>query len=149
MKVRELARKPPVAAQPDATVRDVARLMNDGVVGAVVVTDGERPVGIVTDRDLVLRALARGLPADARVDAVMTPEVLVLDADAPLGRAMELFEHHAVRRIPLVEDGRLVGLLSVDDLLVNAVTELACVVRPVTGQTIFGHREAHHELAET
>jgi signal-transduction protein with cAMP-binding, CBS, and nucleotidyltransferase domain len=149
MEVRELTRKPPVSAPVQATVADVARLMDDKVVGAVVVVDGERPVGIVTDRDLVVRAVARGLPPDARIDDIMTTDLVVLDATAPPAEAVRLFEHHSVRRIPLVEGDQLVGVLSVDDLLVNAVSELSAVIRPITGQVIFGHAEPHASLAET
>jgi signal-transduction protein with cAMP-binding, CBS, and nucleotidyltransferase domain len=148
MQVRHLTRKEPVSVGPETPVREVARVMDERVVGAVVVVDGERPIGIVTDRDLVVRLLARGLPDDARVDSVMTVDPVVLDADASPTRAVHLFERHAVRRLPLVDAGRFVGLLAVDDLLVNTVADLTAVVRPITGEVIFGHPEPHATLAE-
>ena len=62
MQVRHLARKEPVSVGPETPVREVARVMDERVVGAVVVVDGERPIGIVTDRDLVVRLLAGASP---------------------------------------------------------------------------------------
>jgi CBS domain-containing protein len=110
-------------------------------VGAVVVTEAERPIGIVTDRDLALRVVARRLPSDARVDAVMSTDVVTLPAGADLREAIRLFAVHPIRRLPLVEGGRLVGVLTMDDLLVDVIGDLTALVRPVTGQVIFGHPE--------
>ena len=78
----------------------------------------------------------------------MTTDVIVLDADAPPHDAIGLFERHGIRRLPLVESERLVGLLTVDDLLVNTISDLTAVVRPITGQVIFGHPEAGAALME-
>jgi CBS domain-containing protein len=148
MHVGQLTRKQPVSVGPDTPVQIVARMMDQRAVGAVVVVEQGRPVGIVTDRDLVVRSLALGLPVDARVDGLMTPDPVLLDATASPHDAVGLFEHHGVRRIPLVEDGRLVGVLTLDDLLVNTVSDLTAIVRPITGQVIFGHPEAHATLVE-
>ena len=148
MNLRQLTRKDAVSVAPSTSVRDVARLMDEGVVGAVVVVDDGRPIGIVTDRDLVVRSMARGLPLDGRVDSVMTFDPVVAEAVDPPNQAVRLFERYAVRRLPLVAAGQLVGLLGVDDLLVNTVADLAAVVRPITGQVIFGHPEPHDTLVE-
>jgi CBS domain-containing protein len=148
MHVGQLTRKQSVSVSPDTPVQEVARLMDQRAVGAVVVVEGGRPVGIVTDRDLAVRSLALGLPVDARVDSLMAPDPVLLDAAASPRDAVGLFEHHGVRRIPLVEDGRLVGVLALDDLLVNTVSDLTAIVRPITGQVIFGHPEAHAALVE-
>jgi CBS domain-containing protein len=142
MRAIETIRKPATTITADRTIADAAELMEAAVVGAVVVVDGERPVGIVTDRDLTVRALARRLPWNARVDTVMSTDLVTLDADADLRDALPLFREHALRRLPLVSDGRMVGMLTVDDLFVDLVSDLADVVRPLTGQLIFGHREA-------
>jgi CBS domain-containing protein len=115
--------------------------MDTHVVGALVVVDGERPVGMVTDRDITIRAVARDIPADARVDAVMSSDVVVLDADADLREALAIFHSNAIRRLPLVHDGRVVGMLTTDDLLVDLVTNLGDLLRPITGQVVFGYPE--------
>ena len=62
---------------------------------------------------------------------------------------MALFEHHGVRRLPLVEADRVIGLLAVDDLLVNTIADLTAAVRPITGQVLFGHPESGAALVES
>lgn len=141
MKARDAIRKPPATIAAGATIGDAARLMDKRSVGALVVLDGERPVGIVTDRDLVVRGVARQVPSDARIDMVMTTEPVTLDADADLRQAMSIFYRSPFRRLPLVDDGRMVGLLSVDDLVLDLVNDLDSLVRPVFGQVIFGGPE--------
>jgi CBS domain-containing protein len=129
MRARDAIRKLPVTIRPEATIAEAARLMDQAVVGALVVVDHERPVGIVTDRDLAIRAVGRRIPADSRVDSVMSSEPITLPADADVREAIAVFERHAVRRLPLVEDGRMVGMLTVDDLVIDSVTDLANMVR--------------------
>lgn len=141
MKALDAVRKRPVTVGRGATVAEVAGLMDRLVVGAVVVVEDDRPVGIVTDRDLVVRGLARNLAPDGRVDSVMSTEVITLGATTDVREAVRVFEHHAFRRLPLVDDGRMVGMLTVDDLLVDEVGDLSALVRAVTGQVIFGHPE--------
>ncbi|HLI74552.1 MAG TPA: CBS domain-containing protein [Acidimicrobiales bacterium] len=141
MKARDATRKMPVTVSADATVSDVAELMDRRAVGAVIVTDDERPTGIVTDRDLAVRVLARRLPPDARVDSVMSTDVMTLPANADLREAMRLFADHPIRRLPLVDGGRLIGVLTMDDLMVDVISDLTSLVRPVTGQVLFGHPE--------
>ena len=141
MQARDATRKAPVTVAPDTAVAEVAALMDRAVVGGVVVVDGDHPVGIVTDRDLAVRALARRAPADARVDSVMSTDLVTLDASADLRDAIRIFSSHAIRRLPLVDGGRMVGMITVDDLVVDVATDLAELIRPLTGQLIFGHPE--------
>jgi len=141
MQAKDASRKMPVTASPDTTLASVAKLMNETAVGAVVVVDGDLPVGIVTDRDLVVRALARNLPLDSRVDAVMSTPLVTLGAAADLREALRVFTANAIRRLPLLENGQMVGMVTVDDLLMNMATDLADLVRPITGEVIFSHRE--------
>jgi signal-transduction protein with cAMP-binding, CBS, and nucleotidyltransferase domain len=138
-----------VTIAPDASIADAADLMNREVVGAVVVVDHDHPVGIVTDRDLVVRGLVRRLPLDARIDSVMTTELVTLPADADLHDAMALFHRHPIRRLPLVEDGRMTGMITVDDVAIDLVSELDSLFRPVTGQVIFGAPEREEPLVVT
>lgn len=141
MRAIDAARKPPVTASCDSTVAQVAQLMDDQVVGAVVVTDRARPVGIVTDRDLAIRAVARGIPGDGRVDSVMSTDLVTLEASADARDAVAIFGSHPFRRLPLVEGDRMVGMLTVDDLVMNEANDLGTLLRAVTGQVIFGHPE--------
>jgi len=141
VQAKDASRKVPMTVPPDHSLVEVAKLMDEGAVGAVVIVDNERPVGIVTDRDLVVRALVRGLSLDSRIDAVMSTGLVTLGATADLREAVRIFAQHAFRRLPLVEEGRMVGMLTVDDLLMDVVSDLANLVRPITAEVIFGHRE--------
>jgi CBS domain-containing protein len=138
MQAREAIRKAPTTIPSGSSIADAARLMDRKMIGALVVVDGDRPVGIVTDRDLAVRGLGRQLPGDASVDRVMSPDLVTLPADADLRKAINTFYSHAIRRLPLVEDGRMVGMLTVDDLMIDLVNDLDSLVRPVFGQVVFG-----------
>jgi CBS domain-containing protein len=143
MHAREAARKIPVTITPESTVTEAAELMDQAVVGAlVVVEDDGRPVGIVTDRDLVVRGVARRTSFDARVDSVMSTDLVTLAPDADLRDALKVFETTPIRRLPLVEDGHLVGMVTVDDLVIDLTSDLGRLSRPITGQVLFGHRES-------
>ncbi len=141
MRAIEAIRKPAVTVSPEATLQHAAQLMDTHAVGSLVVVRGDEVRGIVTDRDLVLRGVARALPSDARVDAVMTADVVTMDADDDLRGVLPRFASNAIRRVPLVRDGKLVGLLAVDDLLIDLIADLNDLARPITGEVIFGHRE--------
>ncbi|CAJ64937.1 hypothetical protein FRAAL6314 [Frankia alni ACN14a] len=99
-------------------------------------------VGIVTDRDIVLRGVARGIGPDGRIDALMTTEVITVPAGMGVERAYEIFRDHAIRRLPVLDGRRIVGLVSVDDLLIRSEREIADLVHPLCEETFAPHREA-------
>jgi CBS domain-containing protein len=143
MRIDETRRRSAVAVQPDDTIAATAEVMDRAGVGAVAVIEDGRPVGIVTDRDLVRRGLARHLAADARVDGVMTSPVLGVRGDEDVRAAFPLFRRHAVRRLAVVDaEGRFTGMLTVDDLLIDLAADLNDITRPVTAETIFGHHDS-------
>lgn len=139
MKVRDFTLRHPVTIACDATIAAAAQLLADRGVGALVVTDHDRPVGIVTDRDLVTRALAKGVPTDARVDSCMTANLLALDADAEFDDLVHTFGHHAVRRVAVVDHDRVVGVVSLDDVLVHLAGGLGDVTKVLAAQIMFPH----------
>lgn len=141
MRTIDATRGSAVAIEPHHTIAQAAQLMEQAGVGALVVLDGHAVAGMVTDRDLVRRALARGLAPDARIDAVMTSPVVTADADGDLRSTVALFRSHAVRRLPLVRNGEFVGMFTVDDALVGIAQELSAVTRPVTAELLFAHRD--------
>lgn len=142
MRTMDVIRRSGVGIGPERTVREAAAVMEQAGVGALAVIDGERLVGVVTDRDLVRRALARGLAPDARVDGVMSSPVVTIDAAADLHEAFALFRTHGVRRLAVTDGERFVGMITVDDLLVNLAGDLADLARPVTAEILFAHRDA-------
>lgn len=110
----------PVATAPTtASVREVAAKMEDYGLGSVVVLDqAQRPVGIVTDRDLAIRVIAEGRDPDAAVAAdVMSKPLLTASPDEPLETLVERMAAGGIRRLPVVRDERLVGIVAADDLL--------------------------------
>lgn len=145
MRAIDATRKPVLTIEASATLEAAAQLMHDASVGALVVTDGGDPVGIVTDRDIVVRGVRRGTPSDARIDSVMTRGVVAMDADADLREALGVLRAHEFRRLPLTREGKLVAVLSTDDVLIEIVNRLIDVVHPITGQVL--HREPERDQA--
>jgi CBS domain-containing protein len=142
VKIVEATRRSAIGIEPDRSVAQAAQLMERAGVGALVVLDDDAVVGIVTDRDLVRRVLARRLPADTRIDSAMTTPVITADADADLSEAFALFNEHAIRRLPIVSDGRFVGMFTIDDALVAIARDLGQLVRPITAELLFAHRDS-------
>ncbi len=142
MRTIDGVRRSAVGLRADQTIHDAAVLMEQAGVGALAVLDDGHLVGIVTDRDLVRRGLARGLAADARIDGVMSSPVLTVDADADLHDTFAMFREHAVRRLAVVRGAQLVGVLTIDDLLMDVAADLSDLARPVTAEVLFAHRDS-------
>lgn len=124
--LERFTRKRVVTVDADATVLEVARAMESEHVGAVLVVEGGVPIGIVTDRDLALRVLARGNGPTACVREVMTREPVTIGVDALLDEALYAMRNSGVRRLPIVDSrGKLVGLVALDDLMVLLSAELS------------------------
>lgn len=118
--VRQVMTAPPVEVSPQASVVEVARRMRDEDIGAVVVAEDGRLRGLVTDRDLTVRVLAEGGDvADRRVQEACSAEVVTVSPDDPVDRAVELMRSKAVRRLPVVDRDRVVGIVSLGDLAVE------------------------------
>jgi CBS domain-containing protein len=142
MKTIDATRRSAIGIGPDRTITGAAQLMEQAGVGALVVLDGTTVVGLVTDRDLVRRAMARQLPPDGRVDAVMTAPVVTVDADADIREAFGLFGAHAIRRLPVVRDGQFVGMFTIDDALVAIARDIGDLTRPIAAELLFAHRDS-------
>jgi CBS domain-containing protein len=99
------------------TVADAARTMRDVDVGAVIVEEQGKLFGIVTDRDIVVRTLANGLdPRTTRLSDTCSKTLVSLGPDEDTDRAVEIMRERSVRRIPVVENGTVIGVLSLGDL---------------------------------
>ena len=118
MKVRELMTPHVIRIHPEEPVAVAARTLTQYNIGALPVCEGDgRLCGVVTDRDLVIRCLAAGKdPAATRVREVMTGGVVAAAAEMDAAVAAHLMGHRQVRRLPVVENGRLCGMLSLGDL---------------------------------
>jgi CBS domain-containing protein len=119
-----LARKV-VTAGPKDSLAQAAKLMEQNNVGAIVVTERNRPVGIVTDRDLALAALVRGFSADDHIQTVMAYPVATIREDEGILSATQQMMELGVRRLPVVNKlEHLVGIVTLDDLLLLLSREL-------------------------
>jgi CBS domain-containing protein len=119
--LRDLMTPDPVVLDANDTVGDAALVMKQRDIGDVLVrADDGKLYGIVTDRDMVVRCLAEAVdrPASKRLADICTREVTALPPEAPVGEAIRVMEEHAIRRLPVVEDGEPVGIVSLGDLAI-------------------------------
>ena len=124
--LRDVMSSNPVTMHTGTTVLEAARKMRDDDIGDVLVLRDGTVGGIVTDRDIVVRVLAEGLdPQSVSVSQIMSDDVECLSPDDSLERATELMRKKAIRRIPVVEAGQPIGIVSIGDLAVEADGERA------------------------
>jgi CBS domain-containing protein len=118
--IREVMTADPRSVSSSDTVVDAAREMREGDVGAIIVADEGRVTGILTDRDIVVRVVADGRdPASTTVGDVATMDVITLTVDQTVEDAIRIVREHDVRRIPVVQDGRPAGIVSIGDLAIE------------------------------
>ena len=114
--VRDLMTADPVMLPPDTPVREAAKAMRDREIGDVLVVDGDQLRGLVTDRDIIVRGMASGLDSTSPLAEVCSPDPVTLRPDDPVEDAIRLMSQQAIRRIPVVEEGRAVGIVAIGDL---------------------------------
>jgi CBS domain-containing protein len=136
MSIESLLRRPVCTLPPDALCREAAQLMRDEGVGCVVVAEQERPLGIVTDRDLVVRVIAAGrAPEKTLLRDVMSGEPVFLASERALDQVIATMRQQHVRRIPVVDaEGRLEGVLALDDLLPLLAGQLGDLAEAIHGE---------------
>lgn len=118
MPVKDLIRSDVVTADPDTSVTDLAATMADENVGSVIITEGEIPVGVVTDRDLTVRVLSEAHdPETLTASDVMTEDLETADPETGFYEATETMADNGIRRLPVTdENGALAGIITADDL---------------------------------
>jgi len=138
MSLRWYRRPRMIVLNPESVALEAARAIENNNIGAVVVQQDGRVVGIVTDRDLAVRVLGRGLDAKTtRLGDVMTTPVVTLSLADDQNAAIRIMREKRLRRIPLVDGAKLVGLVTLDDLLLDEAApldELATVVQAQIGE---------------
>ena len=136
MLVRECLRTAPVTVPPGCTLEEAGQLLGSHKVGSLLVVDGDRLVGIVTDRDIAVHGVGQGRPPSATVGAVMTADPVTIQGSDDVFAAIAVFKTASARRLPVLEDTDLAGMISVDDLLLSLVAELGAVLSPVARELI-------------
>jgi CBS domain-containing protein len=115
--VGEVMTRNPVALSADSSVVDAARAMSDMRIGTVVVMDGNKPCGIVTDRDITVRAIATGSdPATTKLADISSKDLAVVRPDQSVEDAMQMMKAHDVKRVLVMSESRLEGIVSLGDL---------------------------------
>lgn len=144
MKVRECMTKDVQMLRPENTVQEAARLMAECDVGSIPVNDGERLVGMVTDRDIVVRAICEGKGPDTLLREVMSPEIMYCFEDDDAKAVAQNMADIRVRRLPVMSrDKKLVGIIAIGDLASEKNSRLV-------GQAICGISKpggAHDQMA--
>jgi CBS domain-containing protein/uncharacterized protein (DUF2267 family) len=124
-----------VVLKPGTSVLEAARALEHNQVGAIVIQHEGRVAGIVTDRDLAVRVLGQGLdPRETRLDQVMTRDVTTLPLEASRTDAVQLMQARGIRRIPLLDEERVVGVVTFDDLTADETVPLADLADIVRAQ---------------
>jgi CBS domain-containing protein len=117
-KVRDVVRKPIITVNASDSVKYVAKLMVEKNISGVVVLDNGKPVGLVTERDLVSKVLAKDREAgDLRTGDIMSSPLITVDVDTSLSEAVDLMNRHRIRRLVVSEGGNIVGIFTQRDIL--------------------------------
>lgn len=125
--VQEIAREAEevVTTEPDASLRNIAETMEEENVGSVVVLEGDEPVGILTDRDVTVRCVARGDdPNTVTAEDAMTEDLVTVNAHDSIDELIETFDAAGVRRMPVVDGNEIAGIVTLDDIAVLLSVEL-------------------------
>jgi len=140
MPIDDILKAPVRVLPPEATCMEAARMMRDENIGCIVVAEQDRPLGIVTDRDLVLRVMAPGGEAEKfQLRDVMTSEPIFVSADQSLDQVVAAMRDLAIRRVPAVDEhGSLYGMVSLDDVLLHLADQLGDLAEAVRAELAGG-----------
>ena len=119
MNIRDVMTPNPRTVAPNDSIQNAARIMRDEDTGAVPVVENGRAVGIVTDRDIVIRAVADGGEMNRPIREICSSTIVSATPDMSTREAAQLMSDHQIRRLPVVENDRLVGIVSIGDLAVK------------------------------
>ena len=121
MRVKDcMCYKEVVQATPETNLQQVAELMNQNHVGCIPVCKEQKVVGFVTDRDIVTRAIANSLDcSNTKVSDIMNTDVIKTTPDTDIGDALETMKKNQIRRLPVIENNKIVGILSMGDIAVT------------------------------
>ncbi len=124
MKVRDVMTTQISMADSNTPISQVAKQMKDLNVGSIPITDDQKkPVGIVTDRDIVVRGVVEGINSNDTIGRVMSSKVISVSPDTDIHEAANIMGENQIRRLPVVENGKLVGIVAIGDLAVRNIYE--------------------------
>lgn len=127
-----------VTRSPDATAKELAAAMKEQDVGCVIVTERDEPVGLITDRDLVLEVIYQDVnPKEVTAEEIMSGNVVTADVSSDLLELVQKLETNAIRRLPITKDGKVVNIVTLDDLNRLFVRQLGLLNRVAEAESPF------------
>jgi CBS domain-containing protein len=117
--VKDIMTKIVISIGVHNSVFEAAELMSSNRVGCLVIMDGEVPIGIVTERDIVRRVVAKKIPLDTKISEVMSKSLITIDPDVSLKEAARIMSSNKIRRLPVLKQNRLVGIVVASDFVRN------------------------------
>lgn len=136
MPIKDVARTDVRTAHRDQSAGNLATVMKEENIGSVIIENDRKPVGIVTDRDLVLEVLEpRADPKSVTAGDIMTETPVTIDADRGVFDAVRTLNEHSIRRLPVVTDDKVAGIVTLDDLLVMLSDELASLSEVIEAES--------------
>ena len=116
--LKDVMKRDIVVVAPDDSLKDAVDIMASRNIGCVVVVDKNRPLGIITERDLVRKVLSKNIyPSEAKVKDVMTTRLISLDSGKTIHDAVDVLEKNNIKKLPVIEYGKLIGIVTMTDLL--------------------------------
>lgn len=114
--VKEYMKKNVIVVNRNTTLRDVAKIMTENNVGSVIVVDNGKPIGIITERDIV-RAIGRNKDLNSKAEEIMTSSLITIKEDSPITGALSLMRSYNIRHLPVIDnEGNLKGIISIRDI---------------------------------
>jgi len=109
--------KPVISVDSSATAHDAAKMMEESKIGAILVFENNLPVGIITDRDFAIKITAHAYPIDTPVRRIMSSPLVTITSDSPFWVGANLMNSRKIRRLVVVDDGQVVGIITITDLV--------------------------------
>jgi len=120
MKIHEVMKSVKTMGK-DFSARDAAKKMTESRIGSLVIVNGRKPIGIVTERDIMSKvAAANKLPSKVQISEIMTPKLITISPNAPIDDAIYLMIKHKLKKLPVMDEGELVGIVTATDIVANS-----------------------------
>jgi len=115
--IADVMTKSVISVDSTITINEAAKMMEDAKVGAIIVMEDNSPVGIITDRDFSVKVVAHAYQITAPVKQIMSSPLFLIDSDEPVRIAADLMHDREIRKLPVIEDGKVVGIITATDIV--------------------------------
>ncbi len=106
-----------ISVNPTTTTFQIAKMMDQDGIGAIIVKDNDHPVGIITDRDFAVKIVANNLPSDTPVEKTMSSPLITINHSEPISTAAEMMTSKKIRKLAVSENGKIIGIITSTDLV--------------------------------